>query len=96
LRDNAWTLVGGALDSERWPDFGCEDSKRLELPVLLVGGANSLAKWHSLLDKFESCLQRTERVVIPNAGHAMSWLNPGAFNAAVLAFLDGSSRPTTK
>jgi pimeloyl-ACP methyl ester carboxylesterase len=30
-----------------------------------------------------------QRVVIPNAGHAMSWMNPTAFNAAVLAFLDG-------
>lgn len=89
LRDNAWTLVAGQLDSARWPDFGCEDTKRLALPVLLVGGANSLARWHLLLDKFQSSLQRAERVVVPNAGHAMSWMNPTAFNAAVLAFLDG-------
>ena len=89
LRDNAWTLVAGQLDSARWPALGCEDTKRLTLPVLLVGGANSLPRWHLLLDKFQSCLQRAERVVIPDAGHAMSFMNPAAFNAAVLAFLRG-------
>jgi pimeloyl-ACP methyl ester carboxylesterase len=73
----------------RWPAFGCEDAKRLELPVLIVGGATSLARWQLLLDKFQACLQRAERVVIPNAGHAMPWMNPTAFDAAVLAFLDG-------
>jgi pimeloyl-ACP methyl ester carboxylesterase len=88
FRDNAWTLVAGLLDNPRWPALGCEDTKRLELPVLIVGGANSLPKWHLLLDKFQSCFQRAERVVIPNAGHAMSLMNPVAFNGAVLGFLD--------
>jgi len=89
FRDNAWTLVAGLLDNPRWPVLTCEDTKRLELRVLLVGGADSLPRWHLLLDKFQSCLQRAERVVIPNATHAMSFMNPDAFNAAVLAFLDG-------
>ena len=91
LRDNAWTLVAGQLDNPRWPAFGCEDTKRLDLPVLIVGGADSLPSWHLLLDKFQSCLQHAERVVIPNAGHAMSLMNPTVFNAAVLTFLDGNS-----
>ena len=89
LRDNAWTLVAGQLDNARWPALGCEDTKRLQLPVLIVGGADSLPRWHLLMDKFESCFQSAERVVIPNAGHAMSLMNPAAFNAAVLAFLAG-------
>ena len=89
LRDNAWTLVAGLLDIPRWPALECEDMKRLELPVLVVGGANSLPRWHLLLDKFQSCFHRAERVVIANAGHAMSLMNPVAFNAALLTFLDG-------
>jgi len=89
LRDNAWTLLAGQLDSARWPALGCEDVRRLELPVLIVGGADSLPRWHLLLDKFQSCFQRPERVVIQNAGHAMSLMHPAAFNAAVLGFLEG-------
>ena len=89
LRDNAWTLVAGLLDTPRWPALTCDDVKRLELPVLIVGGANSLPRWHLLLDKFQSCFRRAERVAIENAGHAMSLMNPVAFNAALLTFLDG-------
>jgi len=62
LRENAWTLAAGQLDTARWPTLGCDDIKRLELPVLIVGGANSLPRWHLLLDKFQSCFQRAEGV----------------------------------
>ncbi len=89
LRDNAWTLLAGQRDSPRWPAFACEDAMRLALPVLIVGGANSLPKWHQLLDKFQSCLQRAERVSISDAAHSMPRMNPPAFNAAVVAFLEG-------
>ena len=88
LRDNAWTLVAGLVDNPRWPALTCDDIKRLDLPVLIVGGADSLPRWHQLLDRFQFCFQRAERVVIPNATHAMSRMNPSAFNSAVLAFLD--------
>ena len=90
LRDNAWTLIAGLVDHPRWPTLGCDDTRRLNLRVLIVGGANSLPRWHLLLDKFQSCLQRAERVVIPDATHAMSLMNPAAFNSAVLAFLDAT------
>jgi hypothetical protein len=45
----------------------------------------------------DPCLQHAERVSIAQAGHAMSFMNPAAFGAAVLAFLHGkwllSARP---
>lgn len=89
LRDNAWTLLASLLDAPRWSAFGPEDARRVELPLLLVGGAKSPAKFGAVLDRAQSCLRHAERVSIPDAAHPMSRMNPSAFNSAVLAFLEG-------
>jgi len=85
-RDNAWTLKG-ELRSRPEP-FDCADAGQIKVPVLLVGADRSLAAFGRVMDVLASCLKQSQRVKIPNASHMMQRMNPSAFNAAVLQFLE--------
>jgi pimeloyl-ACP methyl ester carboxylesterase len=59
----------------------------LNMPVLLVGGEKSPARYGQVLTVIEPCLKQRERVTIPNASHGMHRMNPDAFNSFVAEFL---------
>jgi acetyltransferase len=87
LRDNAWTLAMSEADTASWPPFSCNDARRINVPVLLLGGDASPRTFGATLDKLQSCLPKVERRIIQKAGHAMPRANPSDFNSAVLSFI---------
>jgi pimeloyl-ACP methyl ester carboxylesterase len=88
LRDNAWTLAMSEADTASWPPFSCEDARRINVPVLLLGGDASPPTFGATLDKVQSCLAKSERRIIQKTGHAMPRVNPSGFNSTVLSFID--------
>ena len=85
FQDNAWTIKG-MEDEERRP-VNCRELEALNMPVLLVGGEKSPARYGQILTVIEPCLKQRERVTIPNASHGMHRMNPAAFNSSVVEFL---------
>jgi pimeloyl-ACP methyl ester carboxylesterase len=84
FRDNAWTAVGEMTPP---PAVACSDVAGLRVPVLLVGGQNSPRGLGRNMDETQKCLPSAQRVTIGDAGHAMSLVNPTAFDAALVKFL---------
>jgi pimeloyl-ACP methyl ester carboxylesterase len=84
LLDN---IATGPSCAER-PHFARETLAQLAMPILLLTGARSPARYALMLSE----LARRNRnvrdlVVLPDAAHAMHRENPAAFNDAVLRFL---------
>jgi pimeloyl-ACP methyl ester carboxylesterase len=84
-RDNAWTIKGTEQEQRR--AVSCQELGALGMPVLLVGGERSPARYGEILSVIEPCLKKQERVTIPNASHGMYRMNPSAFNASVAQFI---------
>jgi esterase len=85
FRDNAWTIKG--MEQEERRPVNCRELEALNMPVLLVGGEKSPARYGQVLTVIEPCLKQRERVTIPNASHGMHRMNPDAFNSFVAEFL---------
>jgi pimeloyl-ACP methyl ester carboxylesterase len=85
FRDNAWTIKG--MEEEERPRVNCRELEALNMPVLLVGGEKSPARYGQILTVIEPCLKQRERVTIPNASHGMHRMNPAAFNSSIAQFL---------
>jgi esterase len=83
-RDNAWTVIAMANDSDT---VACEDLRKMNMPVLLVGSDKGPPVFANILDEVEKCLPSTARVTIPNAAHPMNRDNPAAFDRALIDFL---------
>lgn len=85
VKDNAYTL----LSQVREINLGIrlERAAGLQCPVLLIGGANSPARYGSRLDILEQAIAQALRVTIPLASHGMNLANPKAFNQTVADFL---------
>jgi len=70
------------------PSFTAPEIASLAIPVLLLTGARSPARYAPLLAATRSANPRVAPIVsIPDAAHAMHRDNPAAFNTAVLDFL---------
>lgn len=63
------------------------DVRHVQVPALLINGANSPAMFHRLLDYMDELLPDSERIIIPSASHIVQEDNPGALNAAVVPFI---------
>jgi esterase len=87
LRENAWTFLAHEGDRSRWPAFSCDDAKRLDVPVLLLGAEKSPPRFGEILNKLQACLPRSERGQVANSGHPMARVNPTGFNSAVMTFI---------
>ena len=85
FRDNAWTIKG--MGEEQRRPVSCRELEALNMPVLLVGGEKSPARYGQVLTVIEPCLKQRERVTIPSASHGMHRMNPAAFNSAVAQFM---------
>ena len=62
FRDNAWTIKG--MEEEERPQVNCRELEALNMPVLLVGGEKSPARYGQILTVIEPCLKQRERVTI--------------------------------
>jgi esterase len=63
-----------------------DDLKKFTFPIFLLNGANSPPTFRLLAQEIQRRAKLDAPVVLPDAGHAMNFDNPAAFNAAVLDF----------
>lgn len=63
------------------------DIRKIQIPTLLINGANSPALFHRLIERLSELLPDSQRVIIPNASHISHEDNSEDYNAAVLAFI---------
>ena len=91
LRDNAATLPANEIDLARLPPLTCDEVRRLDVPVLLMGGTLSPPAFGAVLDRLQGCLSRFERVRIDGAGHGMARSHASVFDTAVMTFIDSRS-----
>jgi len=88
VRDNAATLLSQIREANLPVDPG--DAAALPCPVLLVGGAQSPAKYGTRQDRLQQLLPQARRARIALAAHGMNLANPRSFNRAVLEFVAGA------
>jgi pimeloyl-ACP methyl ester carboxylesterase len=62
--------------------------RRLQMPVLIVRGADTDELHRMVTEELARLLPDPERLTVPRAGHGSPRQNPLAFNAAVLEFLN--------
>lgn len=90
VQDNGHTLI--AQSRENLPIIGTSHLQALEqLPVLLIGGALSPARYKNSIQQLHTALAQSQKVEIPKASHGMNLANPKAFNQAVLGFIQSLS-----
>lgn len=61
----------------------------LYVPALFVVGAQDVALPIPIMEQVQTQIARARSAIIPDAGHLSNLEQPAAFNAALLAFLDG-------
>ena len=93
LRDNARLLGFERPDLDDSP-FGCAEAGMITAPALLLTGDDSPAMFGLVAEELARCMPGIERALIPNAAHLLHGMNPAAYNATVLAFLDRHAGPT--
>jgi pimeloyl-ACP methyl ester carboxylesterase len=77
-----------------FPDLERSAVSRLTMPTLLLHGEQTNALHLLVMDELSKVMGHARRIEIPNAGHGSPNENPGAFNAAVVAFLESLRLPT--
>lgn len=85
VTDNAYTLLSQAEEAN--PGIDLEQARQLQCPILLVGGANSPARYGNRIDILANTFKQALRITIPLASHGMNLANPQAFNQEVKDFL---------
>lgn len=70
------------------PPISCDDLKKINRPVLLLGGSKSPAFLPLIINKMEPCLSNKEKATLPNTSHGLEFENPSEFNKVVLRFID--------
>ncbi|WP_368649443.1 alpha/beta fold hydrolase [Castellaniella ginsengisoli] len=87
-RDNAVTLLSQIREANL--PVAPQEAAGVTCPVLLIGGAQSPAKYATRQDRLQALLPQSKRVRIALAAHGMNLANPRAFNRAVLEFIAGA------
>src|SRR5690606_302505 len=67
------------------------DAAALSCPVLLVGGAQSPAKYGTRQDRLQQLLPHARRARIALAAHGMNLANPRSLNRTILEFIAAAS-----
>jgi pimeloyl-ACP methyl ester carboxylesterase len=73
FRDNAATFAG--LYNPQ-PAFGCEEVRRLSMPVCVMEGARSFDVFREIAAGWKSCLPTVRLVTVPDVSHLMMWERP--------------------
>ena len=74
--------------SDPFPNLSKDAVRRLQMPVLIVRGADTDELHRSITEELARILPAAERLTVPRAWHGSPRQNPTAFNAAVLEFLN--------
>jgi pimeloyl-ACP methyl ester carboxylesterase len=70
------------------PPITCNDLKKINCPVLLLGGSKSPSFLPLIINKMEPCLINKEKAILPHTSHGLEYENPSEFNKVVLRFID--------
>jgi len=62
-------------------------AEAIDTPMLLLTGGADLIVPPTFQNTIAAHIRHAETLVVPNAGHAVFWEEPAAFNRAVLAFI---------
>jgi pimeloyl-ACP methyl ester carboxylesterase len=73
--------------SDPFPNFSKDSVRRLDIPALVIRGANTDAMHRIVTEHLASLLPKAQTAVIADAGHGSPRQNPAGFTAAVLQFL---------
>ena len=73
--------------------FAAADAKRITAPVLFIEGQRSPELRHEVGEAFVAARPETQRLVVGGSSHGVPWHSIGAFNKAVLKFLEAQSAP---
>lgn len=84
VRDNL--IKEELLSPESLPALDADQVRKVQRPVLLVGGDRSPRVFARLTDYLEELLPNAERTDVPDASHIMHEDNAGAYDQAVLSF----------
>lgn len=88
ILNNTLELRGIVLTKDFSPPITCDDLKKIKIPVLLLEGDRSPLLFTSIISELDRCLERRERVAVPNSSHGLQLENPVEFNKIVLAFIN--------
>lgn len=91
VRDNTGTLLSQI--NETGLVFEADRAQQLQCPVLLLGGADSPARYRTVMDALQARIPHAQRDTIALAAHGMNLANPRAFNERVLRFLSTLNEP---
>ena len=87
IMQNSRAMKALTLSSDPYPDLAKDKVRRLNVPILIITGENTI-KIHKLVNaELMRLLPKAAQAIIPNAGHGSPRENPEAFNQAVLTFL---------
>jgi pimeloyl-ACP methyl ester carboxylesterase len=88
LMENARLIGYEPTEPGDWsPDIARDDAAQIQAPTLLLTGENSPKMFRLVSQELARCLPNAERAWIAEAAHVLHYMNPQAFNDAVLAFL---------
>jgi len=87
LMANAPELAAETRSPDLFPGLECDDLRAITIPGLLLNGERSPAMFHLITERLAHCLPGAERVIVPNASHAIHQDNPTVYNKTVLDFL---------
>jgi len=85
--ENSRFFKASTSSPDPFPQLSKESVKRLKIPILIVGGENTLKLHKFINEELTRLLPKAEHVIIPRAGHGSARENPNAFNEAVVKFL---------
>jgi pimeloyl-ACP methyl ester carboxylesterase len=89
--DNARPLK--AQINAGFPPFTAADARTIQVPTLLISGAQSPAHLTAVTGRLAKLVQNANRLTIAGATHNMFTSHPADFNAGVLRFIRSHSAP---
>ncbi|MCK4451264.1 MAG: alpha/beta fold hydrolase [Anaerolineae bacterium] len=63
------------------------DLHKITAPVLVIVGEEDILKPRQYTETIAREIPNAEFAVVPHAGHAVCWEQPGVFNSLILGFL---------
>jgi pimeloyl-ACP methyl ester carboxylesterase len=84
LRENAATLAGLPKPP---PAFGCDDVRRLPMPVCVIEGGRTYDVFRDIDAGWKACAPSLRRVTVPGASHFVMWDRPRELADAIAAFI---------
>lgn len=75
------------ISTNPFPTLLREDVEKLEVPILMLSGANTIEALKLIDAELERLLPNVKRIILPDATHNMFMEQPAACNQAIIDFL---------